>query len=116
MEEKRKLERFKMHLPAVITFLEGSSENRRVEWPTRDISADGAFFLTNGSVPTGTRVNIELQMNRNLLVQNAGDDLKVNLDIQGVSIRNDETGTAVSFDKVYEMRALRDCQPGFTQD
>jgi hypothetical protein len=116
VKEKRKLERFKMHLPAIVTILERSSVHRTAEWPTRDISADGAFLLTDGSVPAGTRVDIEFLMKSNLPVQSAGGDTKVNLKIQGVSVRNDRSGTAVMFDKAYEIWALRHYKPDSTWD
>ena len=62
MKEQRKLERFDLALPAVIEVMDPKSKMNEASFDsfTRDISAQGAFFLTPDPLPIGTRVNAEM--------------------------------------------------------
>ena len=107
MEERRKLERFELHVPAVAEVVEPSGQTGEIRLETRDISADGAFFVTDKPVSEGMALKLAMVISVDKLEQLIGSRNKIELKIEGMVIRSDSNGIAVIFDKKYKMRALQ---------
>ena len=102
MEERRKLERFDLRLPAEIECV--APIKHKFSVLTRNISAGGAYFDTTIRFPESTRLKI------NLFVSIKGTEnmppKQVQIDVRGFVLRSERTGMAVRFDKDYRMMPL----------
>ena len=58
--EKRKMERFDLNLPALLSIQDDTGNTRAFEFMIRDISAAGAFFKTDTPLSVGTEVKMDL--------------------------------------------------------
>jgi len=58
--EKRKMERFDLNLPALLSIKAESGNTRAFEFMIRDICAGGAFFKTDTPFSVGTDVKMDL--------------------------------------------------------
>ena len=90
MEERRKLERFALNLPASIRAI--GSVSRTLDLVTQNISAGGAFFLTDNPLPKGLKVLMELVLKRE-----SGLGKAAKLKINGKVIRSQPDGMAIMF-------------------
>ena len=106
MDERRKLERFNLHVSAKVAAEGPESKEEVLELETRDISADGAFFISHEPIAKGARVDLEMVLSMDKLQEVIGKKGKVELKIKGSVVRSDADGIAVSFDKKYYIRAL----------
>lgn len=106
MKERRKLERYKLQVPAKIELIGAAGKKEKLQLQTRDISANGAFFTSEKPVSEGVHVSLELVLSMEKLQQLIGKKSKIELKINGTVIRSDPEGIAVSFDKKYKIRAL----------
>ena len=102
MEERRKLERFNLRLPAQIEITTPNLPNGAMLnlW-TKDICSGGAFFATPEPLPAGTQVKIELTLHFEGLKNLKPNETRVNL--SGTVVRPSSTGMAVRFDNGFEM-------------
>ncbi|MBN1837421.1 MAG: PilZ domain-containing protein [Spirochaetales bacterium] len=101
MEERRKLERFLLRLPAKVVSPSAEEEPCRVE--TRDVSADGAFLVTKLPLEAGASVTVELELPVDRFKQLLEQGRDVTLRINGVVVRSETDGVAVRFQKKYEI-------------
>jgi hypothetical protein len=96
MEERRKLERFDLALPATIEILEPRPgvSGTSFDSLTRDVSSGGAFFLTRDPLPIGTRVMAEMALKAEKLRQPSGYP---QVKASGYVVRLEPAGMAVCF-------------------
>jgi hypothetical protein len=104
MEERRKIERFRLRLPAKLMLINKNQEV--LELKTRDISSDGAFLITDTSLHEGTPISLELLLPLKQFRKLFNEKRNVSLNIKGHVIRNEALGLAVSFEKKYEIASL----------
>ena len=105
MKEKRKLERFRMGLPAEIEVTnESGGQKQSGNFLTRDISAAGAFISNADSLTEGTPVKIEIILDLEKLtnVVRGRSAIKVT----GTVARKEGSGIAIRFDKGYKIVPL----------
>ena len=104
MEEKRRTERYELHLPTKIMVISRKNveENTTINLHTKDICDGGAYFSTTEPLPEGTKVSIELQLplNRFERVKEKSAKFRVN---QGVVLRAEQKGMAIGFSKGFEI-------------
>lgn len=96
--DKRKLERFTLHVPARVLFRKAEGSQEAFEATTRDISAEGAYFhASHHELPVGAQVEVELVLTferlRELL--NATDQVTARVD--GKVLREEPDGVVVVF-------------------
>jgi len=105
-KERRKLERFNLHLQARIEGLLRHKDKSPVilNLITGDISAQGAFFNTKESLEKGTRVKADIFHDPEIQMISAIK--RVLLHVNGTVLRTDPTGMAVVFDKGYRFSPL----------
>ncbi len=110
MEEKRKLERFDLKIPAKIKLADLSQDDRGEEIPdltTSDISSGGAFFHTTKPLPKGTDIKIDLILPLGKLKKLSEDSLHALIKVTGTVIRTESEGMAIRFDSNYQIRPLK---------
>ena len=100
-EEKRKMERFFMELPAWITVINKNTEPRAFEVVTRDICAGGAFLQTDQPLSVGTDIEMNLILPLNNFSQLGSRRSRI--DVSGSVVRTESQGIAVCFDKKYQI-------------
>jgi hypothetical protein len=104
MNERRKMERFSLQLLARVS-VRGEGEGQHdIELLTKNISAGGAFIQTPGSLPIGTRLNIEVLLPIGEIKKVKGEMALIK--VTGSVIRIDEKGMAISFDEDYQILPL----------
>ena len=106
MKERRKLERFQLHVPAKIELTDASGHHETLQLETKDISADGAFFVSSKPITEGANLQLEMILSVEKLKDLIGVHKKVELKLQGHVIRSDSDGVAVLFERKYHIRAL----------
>lgn len=96
--EKRKLERFRLRLPAQMSY---TRNGRRIALPetlTRDVSAAGAFLLAKDTaLRVGTRVDVELVLTIGTIREVLGIDQEVRANVKGRVLRLEPDGVVVVF-------------------
>ena len=91
---RRGIERFDLQVPGLIHKKEDGADE--IKLYTRDISSNGAFFLTENPLQTDT----DLKMTFYLPV---GQSLQSKLDTMGTVIRSESDGMAVQFTSKYRI-------------
>ena len=99
--ERRKIERFSLELPALLSVLDGSGIKKTFEVITKNICSGGAFFITDKLMPVGTDVKMDLVFSLNK--DDKLNEKKSHINVSGAVIRTDEHGIAVCFDKGYNI-------------
>ena len=99
--ERRKLERFDLRVPAKIEVVGNGQVRQTLNLMTKDICAGGAFFDSTKSLPQNTQVEVELALEFSGLKNPATrwTQIKVN----GSVLRSETTGMAVCFDSGYKI-------------
>ena len=102
-KERRKLERFDLHLDATIEAFPKRNDMSPMilNLVTDNISAQGAFFKTMDSLEKGTRVKVD--MNNATESPKASAFKRALIQLRGTVLRIDSTGMAVIFDKHYKL-------------
>ena len=99
--EKRKMERFPLELPVVITWICEDKQHNSIEQITSNISARGAFFKTQKSLLIGTNVKIIIMLSLHKF-----NNLKSKasyISVSGSVTRTDQQGMAICFDKKFRI-------------
>jgi len=99
--EKRKMERFALNLPALLSIKDESGNTRAFEFMIRDICAGGAFFKTDYPLSVGTDVKMDLIIPLDKF--KSGKNNRTCIDVSGSVIRKESQGMAVCFDKKYSI-------------
>jgi len=105
MWEKRKVERFDLHIETQWNVL----DTEIVENPkliTRNISSSGAFLITTNPVPVGTNIELNFFLKQQEL-SNGTKNRKVAIRTIGKVIRTDEEGMAVEFEKLHKVSQVK---------
>jgi hypothetical protein len=103
MEDRREHERFDMALPARIAMVTSEGECI-LDALTADICAGGAFFHTEEIICVGTAVVVDLKVGRESLKELSGSNTLIR--VTGRVARSDSAGTAIIFDKNYQIQRL----------
>ena len=102
--EKRKMERFALNLPALLSIKDESGNTRAFEFMIRDISSAGAFFKTDTPLSVGTGVKMDLILPLEKFKTEKAN--RSHIDVSGSVIRTESQGMAVCFDKKYSISPL----------
>ena len=105
MGDRRHLERFNLNVPARLVVHNARRKKVVYETNTCNISAGGAFFKTNQTLPEGTKVELDfvIPVDRLQLTPGISSFVKVS----GKVIRSDLEGIAICFDSNYEIMPFR---------
>jgi len=99
--EKRKMDRFSLELPALLSIKDENRKQRSIEVMTGDICSGGAFFRTNTPFSVGTDVKMDLILPSNKFKKLGGKKSRV--DVSGSVIRINDLGMAVCFDNKFRI-------------
>jgi hypothetical protein len=99
-QERRRLERFTIELPAKIEA--AGAEQRLLNLFTKDISSGGAYFRTQKPLPVGTEVRVDLVLPLDKLKKFLSDREKVTVNVTGTVLRAEPRGMAVGFSEDYK--------------
>lgn len=99
--EKRKMDRFSLELPALLSITDENGNQRSIEVMTGDICSGGGFFRTDTPFSVGTDVKMDLILPSNKFKKLGGKKSRV--DVSGSVIRINDLGMAVSFDKKFRI-------------
>jgi hypothetical protein len=106
MREKRKVERFDLHIDAMLNFQYESRVAKEIKLRSRDISCDGVFLETSNPLPIGTRVELNLLLNQ-LELSDQSIDEKIKIYKSGKVIRSNDQGIAIEFDNHNKVSQLK---------
>ena len=106
MREKRKVERFDLHIKTILNVQDEAIMDKARILFTRDISCAGVFLTTSNPLPIDTRVDLDLLLNQDELDRGLSQDKKINISTSGKVVRTNEQGMAVKFDKLYKVSSL----------
>ncbi|MEA1947831.1 MAG: PilZ domain-containing protein [Thermodesulfobacteriota bacterium] len=102
--EKRKMERFPLKLPALISMMDENENQRAFEVMISNICAGGAFFKTYNPLSLGTDMKMELILPLDKFKKFGSKRSRV--DVSGLVIRTNDQGMAVRFDKNFQISPL----------
>ena len=100
-EEKRKMDRFSMELPAWISVVDESGKTRGFEFITKNICAGGAYLQTERPLMVGTDIEMSLILPLDNL-PNLGKR-RSRIEVSGKVVRSELQGFAVCFDKKHQI-------------
>ena len=106
MSEKRKVERFELHIEALCKVHDDEIGDKTHTLLTDNISSEGAFLRTTNPFPVGTNIDLNFLLSQEELSNNTNDQ-KINIWTSGKVIRTDEMGMAVEFEKLYKVSQLK---------
>ena len=104
MKERRKLERFDLHIPAKIELLIKKREKELIRLLTENVCAGGAYFHTTKPLPESTPVKIDLVLPLDKLKTLKDEWKHALIKVTGKVLRSEPEGMAVCFDKDYQIR------------
>lgn len=103
MEDRRKLERFDLHVP-VVAFIESQNGNEEVlDLKVKDVSSDGAYLLSPCLLPEGAVVRMKFMISSNSISTSSTKNGKARVRVTGKVIRTDGNGAAVRFGNRYSI-------------
>jgi len=105
--ERRKLERFSIELPAKIELASINQKEMRLTLFTKDISSGGAYFRTEKPLPVGTEVRVDLVLPLDKLKKFLSDREKVTVNVTGTVLRSEPQGMAIGFSEDYKFRPAK---------
>jgi len=103
MKEKRRLERFDLHIPTTIEFLTSDQQKSLLNLLTRNISSGGAYFHTTQPLPQGTQVKIDLVLPLDKLRKLKKEHKRAYIKVTGKVLRSESEGMAICFDEDYQI-------------
>ena len=103
MEERRKLHRFKLRLPARIEVSPKTPDKKSkvLKLETDNICSGGAFFHTLSPLPEGTPVKAELVLDTPRL--RYPKDVRPLINVRGHVLRKEPTGMTIRFLKDFKI-------------
>ena len=104
MEERRRLERFGLRIPASIKAFHATQEREMLNLLTSNVCSGGAFFDTTVTLPEGTEVKIDLILPLDRLKTLIEEHKQARIKVTGKVLRSGATGMAVTFDDDYVIR------------
>jgi hypothetical protein len=106
MREKRKVERFDLHIDAMLNFQYESRVAKEIKLRSRDISCDGVFLETTNPLPIGTKVDLNLLVSHQEINSHLKNE-KTNISTSGKVVRANEEGMVIEFDKTHKVSQLK---------
>ena len=103
MNERRKLERFELKVPAAIESINQGYKGKELNLLTSDICSGGAYFHTAEPLPEGTEVKIDLVLPLDKLRALKKEDKKAYIKVTGKVLRSESEGMAIGFDGNYQI-------------
>ena len=97
MIENRKVERFNLNLEAYVFMGGNASATKPYNLITRDVSANGAYLLTDKPLPIGTKVKVDVVLSVEDQKNQAAR--KALIKACGSVLRTDREGMAIGFDE-----------------
>ena len=104
MHERRSARRFDLKLPCLICVAEEESAEEILRVETLNISTDGAYCATRTPLPNGTRMSIEVVVQRPDEADDCRDGSCISL--YGQVVRANEAGMAIRFDQQYQINRI----------
>ena len=101
-QERRKLHRFNMRALAELQAFLGDEESM-INAHTRDISSDGAFFITDTLLPIGAYVQITLYVWLRALAEML-ENPQIQIALKGKVVRASSEGFGVKFKHGYKIK------------
>ena len=101
--EKRKLERFDLQVPAKIEVIKQYREKEMFDLLTSNICSGGAFLHTTQPLPEGTRIKVDLILPFDKLKELKYDSHQAYIKVSGTVLRTELTGMAICFDDDYQI-------------
>jgi hypothetical protein len=106
MREKRKVDRFDLHIETILNVQDEAIMDKVPILLTRNISCSGVFLTTSNPLPIDTRVDLDLLLNQNELDSGSLKNKRINISTSGKVVRTNGQGMAVEFDKLYKISKL----------
>lgn len=106
MREKRKVDRFDLHIETILNVQDEAIMDKVPILLTRNISCSGVFLTTSSPLPIDTRVDLDLLLNQNELDSGSLKNKRINISTSGKVVRTNGQGMAVEFDKLYKISKL----------
>jgi hypothetical protein len=106
MEERRRLERFKLNAPARVIVNKDGGAKAELDLTMKDVSSGGAFLFSAQPLAEGASVRMEFLISLGMLRKLAGEKKAAKIKVKGRVIRVDAEGIAVRFDNTYKITAL----------
>ena len=103
-DEKRKMDRFDLELPAWISVADENGQPQTFKVVTRNICAGGAYLQTDKPLAVGTDVEIDLVLPLDRLQKMGARPARI--DVSGAVVRAESQGIVVCFDKRYQISPL----------
>ena len=103
MKDRRKIQRLELRTPARIEAVAKDGKKTSLQAETRDISSHGAFFLTGEPIEENAKLDIELLLSMEKLMELLREKKQVKILIQGTVVRSHPEGIAVSFARRYQI-------------
>ena len=102
MSEKRKVERFELHIEALCKVHDDEIGDKTHTLLTDNISSEGAFLRTTNPLPVGTNIDLNFLLSQGELRSDT-KETKINIWTSGKVVRTDEMGMALEFEKLYKV-------------
>lgn len=103
MKDKRRLERFDLHIPATIEFMNVDYKEKLLNLLTTNICSGGAYFHTAQPLPQGTQVKIDLFLPLDKLRKLREEHKQAYIKVTGKVLRSESEGMAICFDENYQI-------------
>lgn len=103
MKERRKLERFDLHIPARIELLITKRDRELIHLLTRNICSGGAYFHTTKPLLENTQVKIDLVLPLDKLKTLKDEWKHALIKVTGKVLRSGPEGMAICFEKDYQI-------------
>ncbi len=105
MEDRRKLERFELQVPAHVVLESDGNQRRVFDLTTKDVSSDGAYLFTPQPFPEGAMVNVEFVISLDAIRKFVSDKGRARVRVRGRVIRVEQDGAAIRFESKYKITA-----------
>lgn len=97
MIERRKTERFALSVQASVSVNSGGQSKSPVSLTTKDISLNGAYFMTPNPLPVGTKVDVDMLLKLGDVTSTGAK--KALVKASGAVYRIDPSGMVIRFDE-----------------
>jgi hypothetical protein len=106
-DNKREFHRYTFAVPAIIEIIAAKEQKKKLNLQTANISAAGAFFLTENPLPEGTQIKINIFLQFNKEVRGSSDTGgHIVMKVTGRVLRSEPTGMAIGFNRDYDVGYL----------
>ena len=103
MKGKRSLERFDLHIPALLKFMSSDQEKSPLNLLTSNVFSGGAFFHNPQPLPEDTQVKPDLLLTFDKLKKLKDEHKVACIKVTGTVLRSEPEGMAICFDEDYQI-------------